>query len=271
MNTFVKNNTLLVTNVLFNPLQITGLVGWWDAADAATLTYNGSLVSQWADKSNNSYHLTQSVTNHQPSYTFNAINTLPVIDFSDTYDFLTNTDISISPPFSLFMVAKLNLDGALACHYFDGGVDINERVFFRSDGSTGSATFQAISRNIDEGDGSGIEDITSTWQVGLNPHILQVYDAGNIINGSSVWANGTQITAGSLGAERLLGITVGNWILHQISNFNGLRGYIGEITIVNGTIGTDQRQKMEGYLAHKWGLTADLPNAHPYKTSPPKS
>ena len=28
-----------------------------------------------------------------------------------------------------------------------------------------------------------------------------------------------------------------------------------------------ERQKIEGYLAHKWGLTANLPSAHPFKHS----
>jgi hypothetical protein len=27
--------------------------------------------------------------------------------------------------------------------------------------------------------------------------------------------------------------------------------------------------KIEGYLAHKWGLTGDLPSNHPYKTTAP--
>jgi len=27
----------------------------------------------------------------------------------------------------------------------------------------------------------------------------------------------------------------------------------------------DDRQKLEGYLARKWGLTDKLPNGHPYK------
>jgi hypothetical protein len=30
------------------------------------------------------------------------------------------------------------------------------------------------------------------------------------------------------------------------------------------------RQKLEGYLAHKWGLGANLPVDHPYKTVGPK-
>ena len=38
-----------------------------------------------------------------------------------------------------------------------------------------------------------------------------------------------------------------------------------------GTGGTDVTdvQKAEGYLAHKWGLTSNLPVSHPYKSSAP--
>jgi hypothetical protein len=43
-------------------------------------------------------------------------------------------------------------------------------------------------------------------------------------------------------------------------------GQIKEIVVVSDN--TD-RQKIEGYLAHKWGLTDSLPVDHPYKTSPP--
>jgi hypothetical protein len=42
-----------------------------------------------------------------------------------------------------------------------------------------------------------------------------------------------------------------------------------EIVITNSNISTADRQKLEGYLAHKWGLTAGLPNDHPYKTAAP--
>ena len=34
-------------------------------------------------------------------------------------------------------------------------------------------------------------------------------------------------------------------------------------------IPTTERQNIEGYLAHKWGLTSSLPNAHPYKSTQP--
>jgi len=53
-----------------------------------------------------------------------------------------------------------------------------------------------------------------------------------------------------------------------------LDGQVAEFFVVGalpGTGGTDitDFQKAEGYLAHKWGLTANLPVDHPYKSSAP--
>jgi hypothetical protein len=43
---------------------------------------------------------------------------------------------------------------------------------------------------------------------------------------------------------------------------------IAEIVLLK-TGGTTNAQKLQGYLAHKWGLTAKLNSGHPYKSSPP--
>jgi Immunoglobulin domain/PA14 domain len=43
----------------------------------------------------------------------------------------------------------------------------------------------------------------------------------------------------------------------------------GEFIVINGTVSTADRQKLEGYLAHKWGMTANLPAIHPYKSVAP--
>ena len=45
------------------------------------------------------------------------------------------------------------------------------------------------------------------------------------------------------------------------------KGEIAEFILYNKVLSTPERQKIEGYLAHKWGLS--LPGGHPYKTSFP--
>ena len=46
-------------------------------------------------------------------------------------------------------------------------------------------------------------------------------------------------------------------------------GEIAEVVLYQGDVGQADRQKIEGYLAHKYGLAYRLPSSHPYKTSPP--
>ena len=46
-------------------------------------------------------------------------------------------------------------------------------------------------------------------------------------------------------------------------------GDLHEFIVYNAPVSTPDREKLEGYLAHKWGLEGDLPIGHPYKTSPP--
>ena len=48
-------------------------------------------------------------------------------------------------------------------------------------------------------------------------------------------------------------------------------GDIAEFIIVDGVASTSDRQKVEGYLAHKWGTTSALASSHPYKSSQPTS
>ena len=55
---------------------------------------------------------------------------------------------------------------------------------------------------------------------------------------------------------------------------NGVGGYytdmdVAEILVFYTAISQSTREQAEGYLAHKWGLTANLPAGHPYKTTPP--
>jgi hypothetical protein len=46
-------------------------------------------------------------------------------------------------------------------------------------------------------------------------------------------------------------------------------GYIAELVVSFSTHDSTTRQRIEGYLAHKWGLEASLPAGHPYKTTGP--
>jgi hypothetical protein len=46
-------------------------------------------------------------------------------------------------------------------------------------------------------------------------------------------------------------------------------GDIAELILIQNDVTTATRQLVEGYLAHKYGLSASLPAGHPYKSAPP--
>jgi len=48
-----------------------------------------------------------------------------------------------------------------------------------------------------------------------------------------------------------------------------LNGRIAEVVVANTLADAGDRQRLEGYLAHKWGLQGNLPADHPWKAAPP--
>ena len=44
---------------------------------------------------------------------------------------------------------------------------------------------------------------------------------------------------------------------------------LAEWLFIDGLLTSTEWEKLEGYLAHRWGLTANLPAGHPYKATPP--
>ncbi len=88
---------------------------------------------------------------------------------------------------------------------------------------------------------------------------------GGAING----ADPTSVPLGATGTtiDSLRGFSLGGFQ-------SGKRGFSGSwaATVAFDFVPTEaQRQKIEGYLAHTYGLTASLPGNHPYHTTPPAS
>jgi hypothetical protein len=81
------------------------------------------------------------------------------------------------------------------------------------------------------------------------------------INGAS---NATQSSAESYGGSAIVAADL--FMLRGTNN--ALNAHVGEILMLPYPSDVN-RQKLEGYLAHKWGLTANLPGGHPYKTVGP--
>ena len=113
---------------------------------------------------------------------------------------------------------------------------------------------------------NGFNDINANTPAytltGNGLQIITIYVSGSTL---IPYTNGTAQTTkvGTTGTTSVLDIGA-----YQNSSQNW-NGYIGDIIIYSNALSTTQRQNIEGYLAQKWGLTANLPVGHPYKSSFP--
>jgi hypothetical protein len=86
-----------------------------------------------------------------------------------------------------------------------------------------------------------------------------------LVNGTEAYtvSEGISIASGTL---IYLGYGVNSPLLSLSQGYNG---YIFEYLIYPYGVSSVERQKIEGYLAWKWGIQGSLPQAHPYYLSAP--
>lgn len=245
----------------FDPLLVNPSL-WVDADDSGTITLVSSAVSAWADKSGNGNNLTMDTTTARPTVSSAALNGKDVILFDGVNDYLdrpggTLADILSGTQFSCLVVvnaATINTDSGFT--YNNDAVWSDSAgyasAFFRSSGLAGVHVFNGTYRTATTSYTAnnwvimGVELSSSTLRLRLN--------------------GGTEATAASASISILDGrFQVGR------NNMAGtfLDGSIAEMIASQTAFNAAQRQQVEGYLAHKWGLESNLPSEHPYKTTPP--
>lgn len=116
--------------------------------------------------------------------------------------------------------------------------------------------------------GTGTQ-VTLTATVPALTSLCVVYGRIDTVNdASTIWVSGTQAgtTSAAAHTSALTGISAS---LRMFAAQTSGRNMNGAYKAFGYTMGTGNRQKIEGYLAHQFGLTAALPSDHPHKTVPP--
>jgi hypothetical protein len=242
----------LATTGTWTPAQITTAL-WLDAADASTITLNGSTVSQWNDKSGNSRNFSQATAGNQPVYSTSALNGKNVINFVSS-DSLTRAAI----PFN-----DLGNNSLYVVGNNTGGNSFNVTVIISR-----AAT---RTRNMLFGNGSSYWGVyTASSPVGFVGATYKICEiiADQATNAFLYYQDGTsQGSAGTVNSDTVFGDN--NCYLGNDQYGSSLIGNIAEVIFCDEKNTDSDRQKIEGYLAWKWGLQASLPNNHPYKSSAP--
>jgi len=248
---------------LWTPLNAVGLKAWFDAADASTITDTSGEVDQLDDKSGNGEDLTATLT-ERPITGTRTINGLNVLDWDGVNDKLTRASrmgLGANPDLMVFVVMEADSVGSS-----------DDR--FWSIGDTGSGILACgIGTGTDgyswrHNDGNNIFD-----NLTLNAPALAVSSrsSGGNYGSEQFFLDGTELTsASSTNPTNVPTSVVAEMYMGGDNTTFSLNGIIGEMVFIEAN-DLDTRQKTEGYLAHKWGLTANLPVSHPYKNAPPEA
>ena len=245
---------------LWTPAQISTSL-WLDAADASTITLNNSTVSQWNDKSGNGRNVSQANSALQPLYTLGGLNNLNIANFDGVNDVLNGIAVSnfFSPSsYSAFVVGLARTIGTNSENGY-------ENEAFYGDAGGFVAMYLRSSNLIG----------AYNWD-GANKVATNAYTPNTVVIGYSELSGGSiriRTNGGSETATVSSNTLSLSGTLQLGRNYNSdiycLDGEIAEVIFTNAALSNTNRQLIEGYLAWKWGLQANLPNDHPYKSSPP--
>lgn len=249
-----------------------GLIMWLDADDSSTIVLNGSTVSQWSDKSGSNNHATQSTAANQPAYnaTYSSPATPPrgssvpaIVTSSAGQNFVTPITLNALSGYTMcaVMARTGNLTAGVAS-LLAGTAAVTSAVPTKLQWKTSTNDAQFVHL--------AVSSLSTSNTGAFSTNLFGI--AGTSWNGSTANAsmNGT-MTANSASPFTSGFDTTALYLLGHPGNI--MRGFIGatlEFVIASSSLGTDDRQKLEGYLAWKWNLQGSLPVTHPYFSSPPR-
>ena len=232
----------------FNPASISGIVHWWDANDASTLTLNSGAVETWTSKAGTKTSASQSTANNRPVTT--TVNGKTAVSFDGTNDLLTFTGVSRTDETWVIAAAQTPHQ-------------TGDRAFLSDQGNgNGLNTVAAASGKLIDvsfgGFTEGVERLrvqysaTSTTPTG--PLVLSAVRSSA---GLYVYVDGTQkssVVNGATYGTSPKATTIKAIGGYSSSLFN-ISGWIGEILCWDRALSASERLKVERYLGKKWGIT----------------
>ena len=253
------------TAALWNPADLGGdLILWLDGQDTSTITHASNVVSQWDDKSSQGNDVTTS--GGSPTLVASGVNGMQSIQFSAGTNMLQTTPSGLPT----------------------GNADYTALVVYERIGPTSPGYMFSF------GTQSGKQQATIDTDSGPrfvhnNLDFAMSSDPGFQNGDPNFYIDQYEVTGATTGDESLYfngsfhddetgitGLNLGEDFIY-VNRFGtgydgGSNSYIGEIVLISDSLSTDDRQKLEGYVAHKWygaGALNPLPSDHPFKDTAP--
>lgn len=267
----------------WKPDDLTDLNIWLDASDTDSDSISESTasgrVSTWHDKSGNNRDFSTgggnswntAITDTQPYTGARTLNGLNVIDFRGT-EFLRSDNTLGTQTYCIFMIGAMDSITATNSAIIGLG-NSSPRGDIQS--SSTSEFLAKFTRNI--ADNNQFLDSSTSIAPGdeyfLSLHVDATADTIEFFKDGTSYGSTTHFATDRTNVNnriilynyRQAGVSDAN---HAIGfrNTGTIDGCLGEVIVTDASVSATDRQKIEGYLAHKWGMTDKLPSGHPYKT-----
>jgi hypothetical protein len=254
-----------LNNYSFSVQSLPNLVLWLDAADTRTISFSsGSNVSQWRDKTTNLFHATPAGT-----VTYNSVNrsmnlTVGSGRFSGHINIQGYNTSGIALSFFAVATVRAVYTGAGNSRLIQ--FTDNTNIDFNSSSAipysmSGSGNM-SINRNSQNFQLTSVLTVSQNFLTSLitNTSGNTLINVNGAISGG-FFASNTTITNTNTMTRYFIGSGIqfpDSWL-----------GSINEIIVCSVSVSVFQRQQVEGYLAWKWGLQANLPASHPFRNAPP--
>ena len=249
-----------------------------DASDTSSYSISANVLTSVTDKSGN-FSIT---VGGNPTRFTNALNGLNVWDFNGNYDLTTTGEGAVT-------------DGsgnhwAIGVFLADTISDTQDSFYSFTNNTVAGTSKRGYA--VSAGDASAFNgeldlDALSSNRISSTIGNLEAFDSAVSLDafhivGTIFNKTGNQISTRVDGSNAFTPVNDYDNAINQNQDIRVMRnrsnerfdGQVAEFFVVGalpGTGGTDitEFEKAEGYLAHKWGLTANLPSDHPFKNVSP--
>jgi hypothetical protein len=246
----------------FNPTSIAAIALWLDGADTSAIQTSGSSVTQWNDKSGSGNNVTPYAG---PAITLSKLNNQSIINFGTGT--MYTPAFTWSTSYTMIFVALVSA-GDLIFNTSTSGGSIYGDYVFTGNGTlfnlNNSSTNSIVLAGTDSLIPLGTTVISrGSWFIfciGYNSSGTAAlnYTINGTVRSTSVFSG-----SGGFRANPALPLYINGTFSSSLGT-----SQIAEVIHYNASITTAQRQQLEGYLAWKWGLQANLPATHPFKNFP---
>lgn len=229
----------------------TGIGAWW-RADA------GASGTSWTDQSGNTRTLAQGVAAARPVFVNNAINFQPALDF-DANDFMSSASV-----FGTGSTQNVAIFAAVQAE--DPGVGGRICGELTSNGYGVGIHFPWTDNNMYWDAPYGYR-VNGNWQGSFNtPYVLSTTKTPNAMY---AYSNHKTIASGTAGYPSAVPGNNSSFTMGLIQNWGYFGGKISELIVYknSATLTAIDRQKIESYLALKYGITLDQASAYNYLAS----